>query len=121
MDPHANRTAHSSLVLDAILASEYPTLTEMVTIKLGEGELTAGAVLGKVTADGEYRLSDTASADGSEAPSRILAMDIDATAAAGEAVVYKVAHVRGADLTLGGAHTLDSIKADLHALSIFID
>ena len=50
--------------------------------------LTRGAVLGKITASGKYTLSLSASGDGSQTPTAILAKDTDATSGDVETTVY---------------------------------
>ena len=63
---------------DNLLVADYPVQTEIVTIASGEN-LTRGAVLGKVTANGKYVLSASAAVDGSEDPVAVLAEDTDAS------------------------------------------
>ena len=59
------------------------------TVVLAAGEnLKRGAVLGRVTADGKYKLSLAAAVDGSETPDAMLAVDVDATAADQECAAY---------------------------------
>lgn len=86
---------------------------------LAEGQnLTAGAVLGKITTGGKYALSLSASSDGSQTPDAILAHAVDATAEDTEALV----HVRGdfneGALTIGTGHTADSIREGLRTKGI---
>ena len=57
---------------------------EVVTIAAGQN-LQAGAVLGKVSASGEYVAFDPAATDGSEAAAAVLLYDIDASAEAAKA------------------------------------
>lgn len=66
---------------------------EAITVASGE-TLTVGAVLGKVTASGEYRLSAPGSSDGSQTPVAVLIQeDVDASAAAQTGVAI-VRHAR---------------------------
>lgn len=58
---------------------------EVVTVT--GGNYGAGAVLGKITASGKYKLHDPAAADGSETAAAVLFGPVDATAADQPAVV----------------------------------
>ena len=102
-----------NLVADIDLAVS----TEIVTIKQGEVR-TRGALLGKITAEDKYILSLSAAADGSQDPRRILAEDVDATAADVEAIVYKSGAFNVNSMTLGTAHTFATIKDPLWTESI---
>lgn len=53
-----------------------------VTIASGSGIVEVGAVLGKVTASGEYRPVNPAASDGSQTASRVSLQRVNATAAA---------------------------------------
>jgi len=68
--------------------TEIPVLTTSVTVAAGQGVLKAGAVLGKVTADGTYKLVDKAATDGSQVASVVLAEEVDTTGGAVPAVAY---------------------------------
>jgi hypothetical protein len=69
--------------------TEIAALTSSVTLAAGQGVLRKGAVLGKVTADGKYKLVDKAATDGSEKASVVLATEtVDTTGGDQEVVVY---------------------------------
>lgn len=108
-----------TFVPDNLFAGDFPVVSENVTIEEGQ-DLTRGAVLGKVTYSGECKLSLSAASDGSQTPFAILAVDVDATAAA----VVAPAHLSGIfnerALTIGTGHTAASIRDGLRALSIFL-
>lgn len=71
---------------------------ENVTVAAGQN-LKAGAVLGKLTAGGEFRAVQPGGADGSEAAAGILWDSVDATAAAKPGVaIVRDAEVNGAEL-----------------------
>ena len=53
-----------------------------VTIASGSGIVEVGAVLGKVTASGEYRPVNPAASDGSQTASRVSLQRVNATSAA---------------------------------------
>ena len=108
-----------SLENNPVLAGETQPITEKVTVLTGQ-TLTAGSVVGLVTASGKAKLLDSASADGSEAFYGVLMDDVDASAADVEAMVYIKAHVRSDRLTLGGSTTVADIKADARTNGIYI-
>lgn len=97
----------------------FPTLKRKITLAQGQN-LSRGAVLGRVTADGAYKLSLAAAVDGSEVPRAILDETIDATAAAVEAIVYETGHFVAARLTFGAGHTAVSTRDGLRALGIHL-
>jgi hypothetical protein len=107
---------------DNLIAGDFPVITEGVTIKAGQN-LSRGAVLGKITSTGEYRLSVTPAAvgeEGSEVPRAILLQNTDASAAAKAAPVSTTGEFNERALILGTGHTLASIKDGLHDRSIFL-
>lgn len=65
------------------IVSEAPgTLSrEVVTIVSGSGVITAGMVLGKITATGKYKPYDDDNVDGSETAAAIAYSGVDATSA----------------------------------------
>ncbi len=103
---------------DSIVLSEW-RVDEGVTLALGE-ELEAGAILGKVGADGTYKLSTASASDGSEVPSAILLEDVDASASAMEVPVLLGGKVDENLLVLGSGHTLDSIRNTLREKNIYL-
>lgn len=68
--------------------TEIPAMTTSVTVASGQGVLKPGAVLGKVTADGKYKLTDKNATDGSQVASVVLAEEIDTTGGDQIAVAY---------------------------------
>lgn len=101
-----------------LIAGEQPIHDAKVTLLTGQN-LTRGAVVGKITASGKYKLSASAAGDGSEVPVGIVVEDTDATAADKEALIYTTGDFNQAALTLGAGHTLASIQAGLADRSIF--
>lgn len=96
---------------------DFPLSTEIVTIKQGEVRIR-GTLLGKITAEEKYIMSLSAAVDGSQGPKRILAEDVDATAADVQAIVYKSGAFNVNSMTLGTAHTFATIKDPLWTESI---
>lgn len=107
-------------VYDQLVAGN-SNLLAAIKITLAAGEnLARGAVLGKVTANGEYKLSASGAGDGSETPDVILAEDTDASAAAATTIAYIRGDFNEAALILGAGHTVDSIREGLRAKGIFL-
>jgi hypothetical protein len=102
-----------------LLAGEYPRIERLVTIAAG-ADLAKGTVLGRITANGKFKLSASASSDGSQTPDAILAEKANAASADAQAIVYFSGEFNENALTLGAGHTLDSIRIALRAKSIFL-
>lgn len=67
---------------------------ETVTIVSGSGVITAGMVLGKITATGKYKPYDDDNVDGSEAAAAIAVSEVDATSADKPCVtIFRLAEV----------------------------
>lgn len=104
---------------DNLLAGEYPRIERLVTIAAG-ADLAKGAVLGRITASGKFKLSASASSDGSQTPDAILAEKASAAGADVQAVVYFSGEFNENALTLGVGHTLDAVRLTLKAKSIYL-
>ena len=108
-----------TFVPDNLLASDYPLVTDIVTIASGQ-KLKRGAVLGQIIASGKFVLCDSAAADGSQAPKAVLAEDCDASAGDAQAVVYLSGAFNQAACTFGGTDTADTHRAALRDLNIYL-
>jgi hypothetical protein len=104
---------------DNLLAGEYPRIERLVTIAAG-ADLAKGAILGRITASGKFKLSASASSDGSQTPDAILAEKASAAGADVQAVVYFSGEFNENALTLGAGHTLDAVRLTLKAKSIYL-
>lgn len=104
---------------DQLMAGDFPAVKRSGVIAAGQ-QLVRGAVLGEVTASGEYKLSASAASDGSQAPSVILDADIDTTGGAAPGPLLLTGEVLGSALTLGAGHTLAAVRKALRPLSIFV-
>ncbi len=102
-----------------LIGGEFP-IKQKVVVLAGGAIHKAGELLGQVTASKKYVLSASASSDGSQGPSAILAHDVDATDGDIEVVVYLTGEFRKEAVTLGTGHTVDSVSAALRDLSIFL-
>lgn len=112
-------TNQGSYTPDNLIAGEYPRVARVVTIASG-ANLAQGALLGKITASGKFKLSASAATDGSEVPDAILAEAANATAADVQAVVYFSGEFNESALSLGAGHTLASVKAGLRDRNIYL-
>ncbi|WP_085625559.1 MULTISPECIES: head decoration protein [unclassified Pseudomonas] len=100
-------------------AGDFPVVMESGVIAAGQ-QLPRGAVLGQVTASGEYLLCKTAAEDGSQAPKAILDRAVDTTDGAHSAPIRLTGQVLGNQLTLGEGLTLAAAKAALRPLCLFV-
>ncbi len=104
---------------DNLLAGEYPRVERVVTIAAG-ADLAKGAVLGRITANGKFKLSASASTDGSQTPDAILAERANAADNDVQAVVYFSGEFNENALVLGAGHTLDSVRIALRAKNVYL-
>jgi len=103
---------------DELIAGGEP-VTQTVVITTSAA-LTRGAVLGIVTASGNYLLSASAASDGSENPRAILAEDVDASAADQRATVYVTGEFHKHALNFGAGHDADSVRDDLASYGMYL-
>jgi hypothetical protein len=104
---------------DRLIAGDTPIVTRAVTLVSGQN-LTRGAVLGKITTGGKYTLSLSASSDGSQTPDLILAEDCNASGGDKVALAYVTGEFNQSALTIGTAHTADSIREGLRVKGIHL-
>jgi hypothetical protein len=101
-----------------VVAGDFPRVTESAVIITGQN-LTAGTVVGKITASGKLKKVDSAAVDGSQAPFGVLATATDATSADKTATVYLTGEFNINKLVFGGTDTFATHKVALRDLSIF--
>lgn len=90
---------------------------DVETVASGSGKLTAGTVLGRITASGKLAAYDDTATDGSETAVAVLFETVDATSADAKAVIVsRLAEVNGAELTGLDANG----TADLAAVNIIV-
>lgn len=104
---------------DKLIAGSFPVVTESVTLESGQN-LLRGALLGKVTATGKYKLSVASANDGSQNPVAILAKDTDATAGDTVTVVYLSGEFNEDAVIYGTGHTANSVRDALRNLNIYL-
>ena len=112
----------SETVTDNLINGDFDIVRRLVIIDVGKDkkQLLRGAVLGKETKTGKYKLSKTAATDGTQVPTCILADDITDSEESVEQQVYLTGEFNSRELVLGTGHTLDSIDDALLNRSIFI-
>ena len=115
----AGATAAATSPTDDELVAINHHLLVPLTVTLAAGQnLKRGALLGAVTAGGQYKLSASAAGDGSQAPMAVLVHDADTTAAAAPVEVYLRGDFNQDVLTFGAGHTPTSVRAALHDTGI---
>lgn len=95
---------------EPLVLSDDAEVIDGITIEAAQGALTAGAVLGEVTADpGVYALVDHTAVDGTQLPKLILSADLANDAAQQTGIsAYRLGMFAAEKLTFGGTTTLDS-------------
>ncbi|MCP4541394.1 MAG: head decoration protein [Chloroflexi bacterium] len=101
------------------IAGDFPRHTDTVTIASGEN-LTAGSVLGEVSADGKFKLSASAAGDGSEVPVAVLQTAVDASGGDRKAPVWFTGCLNEDALVFGAGHNKASAKPGLRVRCIFL-
>lgn len=106
---------------NGIIVGPFPVQTAGATIGAG-ADLSAGAVLGRVTASGAYVLSASAASNGSQTPVAILLTDAAAAGGTAEAIILLTGEVDAAKLSFGAGHTAATVEAAFRAAgrSLFI-
>lgn len=115
----ADFQTQGSYAHDDLFAGEFPRVTRKETLVSGQN-LTRGAVVGKITTGGKLALSLSGAADGSQTPFAILAEDCDASGGDKDCLIYLSGEFNEAALTIGTAHTADSIRDGLRDKSIYL-
>lgn len=95
---------------NGLLAGDKPVLQRTIVLSSGQN-LKRGALLGRITATDEYVLSLTASADGSEVPAAVLAIDCDATAADKITTGFFSGEFNASKMVFGTGHSATTAEA----------
>lgn len=108
-------------VPDRLIAGITQLVTE-VNHTLASGQnLARGALVGRITANGQLTLSLAAAADGSQTPYGILADDFNASAGAlSNVAVYVAGEFNERAVTFGTGHTAASTRIGLRDRGIFL-
>lgn len=99
--------------------TEIAALTSSVVLAAGQGILRKGAVLGKVEADGKYKLVDKKASDGSQIASVVLAEDVDTSAGEQMAVVFTQGIFNYDALYVADGDTVEAHKEELRVGNIY--
>ncbi|NNM64062.1 MAG: head decoration protein [Burkholderiales bacterium] len=103
---------------DQLIAGRFPLVTGNIT--LAAGTLQRGAVLGMVTATGNYILSVATATDGSQNPKAILADYADASGGPVTAPVYLTGEFNADKLVFDASWTIATLTPVLRLLSMFV-
>ena len=104
---------------DALIVGGYDTVSRQITVLSGQN-LKRGSVLGRITASGKYVLALSASSDGSQVPTVILAEDTDASAADAVTVAYFRATVDENACVFGTGITAATAREPLRDFGIYL-
>lgn len=116
----ANAQNEGTYTPDNLIAGGFPRVERKVTIANGAGALSAGTVLA-LDGSGDHVPVDSNSGTASiQDPVAVLAHDVDASAAAAEAIVYHTGEFNEAALTFGGSDDADTHRDALRILSIHL-
>ena len=112
----------SETITDNLINGDFDIVRRLVTVDVGmdRSNLIRGAVLGRETATGKYKLSKSAATDGTQVPTCILADDVTSEESEVDTQVYLTGEFNSRELTLGKGHTTKSIDEPLLNRSIFI-
>ena len=131
MSVFATSSTRFSAVVKHEYCPEFSFCRESIVINDSAQTLKVGAVLGKVTATGKYKLALSASGDGSQTPAAILIMDslghsgdivlANATDTKAIALVRGPAIVADAGLQLGTGITVAAVRAALLSANILVE
>lgn len=99
--------------------TEIPAMTTSVIVAEGQGILKAGAVLGKVTESGKYKLVDKSASDGSQHASVVLAEEVDTTQNDINAIAYTSGLFNYGILFVAAGDTVDNHQEELRQENIY--
>lgn len=99
--------------------TEIPAMTTSVTLAAGQGVLKVGSVIGKVTADGKYKLVDKSATDGSEVASMVLAEEVDTSGGDVVAVAYTSGLFNYDSLIVADGDSVEAHQEELRNVNIY--
>lgn len=102
-----------------IAGNEWDCYTKVRTIKKVATPLLRGTVLGK-DANDKFVVSKKTATDGSEEPRAVLAVDVDASQADVEALVFEAGVFNARSMTFGDGHTAQSVQFETFMQNIKI-
>lgn len=104
---------------DNLHAGEFPVASVDGVILEGQN-IERGAVLGRITASGKWRLSLSASDDGSQVPRAIALNAVDATEADKVGPIARTGDFNANAVILGAGHTVASVREGLADQNIYL-
>jgi len=117
-NPMTPGIAAETYLPDQLIAGRFPLVTANIT--LASGTLQRGAVLGMVTATGNYIESVATASDGSQNPVGVLADYADASGGAVVAPMYLTGEFNQDKLIFDASWTIATLQPKLRPLSIFL-
>jgi hypothetical protein len=117
-NPAVPSVTAQTFIPDQLIAGPKQIVTRNVT--LTGGPFVRGSVLGKITASGKYTLALSASADGSQTPTAILADNADGSAADVVAGVFLEGEFNVNAVTFGTGITAAAATDTLRPLGIHL-
>jgi hypothetical protein len=117
-NPQVPSISAQTFVPDQLIAGPKQIVTRNVTIT--GGPYARGAVLGKITASGKFTLALSASSDGSQTPTAILADNADGSAADVIAGVFLEGEFNINAVTLGTGITSTAAQDALRPLGVHL-
>lgn len=113
-------TQHETISFNTIEVGGDLIETTKITIASGN-VVEAGSVLGRITASGEYRLSASASSDGSQVIQPIVLMyDVDASGGDVVADAWIAGKFDPAQLVIGAGHDLAAVRQAFIGTPMFV-
>lgn len=100
---------------EQLFAGQFPRHQQPIVVASGEGVLTKGTVLGKITASGKFAAYDNAASDGSQTAVGVLGCDVDASSGDVSAFMWTTGEFNEAKLI--GLDTAG--RADLEAINLY--
>lgn len=118
-NPFRPGVTHSVFNPDQLISGPLQVVTDTGIIAKA-GILKRGAILGMVTASGEYVISKKDATDGSEIPCAILVDDVDTTTDAVDGGLYLMVEFNQNRIIFDDTWTAADLKAAMRPFSIFL-
>lgn len=114
-DPQVPGISTDTYVPDRLIAGSNMGIVTNLGFLIAGQTLSRGALLGQITATGKYTLALSASVDGSQTPSAVLAETTDATAGDKSCTIYLTGEFNPNAMTFGTGHSA-ATTATVYAL-----
>lgn len=100
---------------EQLFAGQFPRHQQPIVVANGEGVLSKGTVLGKITASGKFAAYDNNASDGTQTAVGVLGCDVDASSGDVSAFMWTTGEFNEAKLI--GLDTAG--RADLEAINLY--